>query len=268
MNSKDPKTKFIAFGDSFIKMFSTLAGKSFKICKYKGAPIKGIVNRNENYKNILERLKTPYDYGFFGFGQVDFFFYYYKKKYIDGDNQILDKMYEYAETYVKLISELKNIKNKIIFGVLPSHIANHNYKKFLMIYGVFTEENINLLADEYDYDYTIRNLRIIHFNELLEKYCKIYGVIFCNVYNNLVDANGNMYEILLLKHNTLNVHINYEMLLFVYLKKCLNFLLKYYGLEKIYTSAERNYNKYIGSKNLGPNYNFDMKGAIEYINKI
>ena len=75
MNNK----KFIAFGDSFINTFSTLSTitkNNFKIIKYKGATFKGIVNKNENYTNIVYLLKkNKYDYGIFGFGQVDFFFF-------------------------------------------------------------------------------------------------------------------------------------------------------------------------------------------------
>ena len=70
--------KFIAFGDSFINIFSTFSTMNthtFKICKYKAATMKGLLNKNENYTKILNTLKSnTYDYVFFGFGKVDFFF--------------------------------------------------------------------------------------------------------------------------------------------------------------------------------------------------
>jgi hypothetical protein len=260
--------KFVAFGDSFINIFLSLSNKNFKIYKYKGAPIKGLVNKNDNYKHIKKILNfNKYDYGFFAFGQVDFFFYYYKKKYIDKKINILNIMYNYAEDYVKLISSFKNIKNKIILGILPSHIKNKNYKQFLINYGIFTEDNINLMSDD-DFDYLIRNSRIIHFNNLLLKYCKKYGVKFCNIYNSLIDSNGNVNSIILLKHNELNVHFNYEILLFVYLKKCLSFLLEYYDLDKIYDIAENKFNEYMKPKKLDNSLNFDRINIQKFINKI
>ena len=268
--------KFIAYGDSFINIFSTLTDKKvkidnikFKICKYKGAPIKGLLNKNENYNRILNTLTfNNYDYGFFGFGQVDFFFYYYKKKYIDNDKDILIKMYNGAEEYVKLIASLKNIKNKIILGILPSHIKNGNYKQFLINYGIFNESNINLITDNNEINYIVRNSRIIHYNNLLSKYCKIYKIKFCNVYDYLIDTNGNVNKIILLTHNQLNIHVNYEVLLFVYLKTCLKFLLNYYDINIIYKIAEYNYNKYMRSKNLDKEHHFDKVNVIKFINLI
>ena len=38
-------------------------------------------------------------------------------------------MYDNAEEYVINISNLKNIKHKIILGVLPSHIKNERYRQ-------------------------------------------------------------------------------------------------------------------------------------------
>ena len=176
-------------------------------------------------------------------------------------------MYENAEEYVKIISNLKNIKNKIILGVLPNHIKNEIYRDFLTGYGTFNHENIHLVEDE-DMDYLFRNSIIIHYNNFLSKYCKVYNVQFCNVYNNLIDNNGDVHKIVILKHNYRNIHINYEILLLVYLKKCLNFLLKYYDIEKIYDIMEYRYNEYIGPKNLGPEYNFNKKNIIQFINSI
>ena len=264
MNSK----KFIAFGDSFINTFSTLSNKNFKVCKFKAATMKGIINKNDNYKKILNILeKNNYDYSFFGFGQVDFFFSYYFKKYLDNEDKILQKMYNYAEEYVKVISNLKNIKNKIILGILPNHIKNENYRKFLINYGIFTDENINIVFDE-DIDYVSRNSRIIQFNILLSKYCKTYSIQFFSIYNDLIDKKGNVHSIILLKHNALNVHINYEILLLVYLKKCLNFLLKYYNIKDIYILMEKYYNEYIMPKNLGPEFNFNKEKIINFIESI
>ncbi len=244
MNNKN----FIAFGDSFINIFLPFKGKNFKICKYAGSPIKGLINKNEVYTDILNKLKSSeinYDYGFFAFGQVDFFFYYYKKLYLDNNKNILNEIYENSINYVKLVKELPNIKEKYILGILPNHITNENYKKFLINYSVFNNDNINLIDNSLELDYVIRNSRIIQYNKLLEIHCKTYGINFCNIFDYLIDKNGLVNSILLLEHNLCNVHIKYEILLFVYLKKCLKFLNKYYDKNKIFNIAENNYNLYI-----------------------
>ena len=55
---------------SFINMFSTflsLKTHLFKINKYKGATMKGIINKNENYEDIIKKLNNEdFDYAFFG----------------------------------------------------------------------------------------------------------------------------------------------------------------------------------------------------------
>ena len=265
-------TKIIAFGDSFINSFSTLSTiskKNFKIVKFKGATFKGLINKNENYTQIVNLLeKNKYDYGIFAFGQVDFFFSYYYNKYLKNDKDALKKMYDNAKEYVMIISNLKNIKNKIILGVLPNHIKNEKYRQFLTGYGTFNIDNIHLVHDD-EIDYLFRNSIIIHYNNLLSKYCKIYNIQFCNAYNHLIDNNGNVHKIVMLTHNDLNIHINYEILLLVYLEKtCLHFLLKYYDIDKIYDIMEYRYNEYMSPKNLGPSHNFNKTNIIKFINSI
>ena len=106
--------KYIAFGDSFVNIFYALQSKNFVIKKLKGALIQGLVKHNENYQSIINHLdNNHYDYGFFVFGNVDLSFYFYKKKYIDkvSDTEIIDTIFNNAEKYVKLINDLKNIKN-------------------------------------------------------------------------------------------------------------------------------------------------------------
>ena len=261
-------TKIIAFGDSFINTFSSLSNQNFKIKKFKGATMKGIINKSENYKEILKILeKTEYDYGIFGLGQVDFFFYYYHKKYIDKDLDILSKIYKNAKVYVSIIANLENIKKKIILGILPSHITNENYRRFLVGYGIFTNENINLITD-IDIDYIGRNSRIIHYNKLLRKHCKKNNVYFCNAYKYIINANGYVNEIILLKHNEINIHVNYEILLLVYLTKCLKFLLQYYDINNIIDIAEKNFNEYMKEKKLGPAFDFDRPKILLFLESI
>ena len=77
-------TKIIVFGSSYVNTFITLKSSNFKIMKFKGAMIKGLINKNENYQKMVEELKyNSYDYAIFMFGDPDCNFYYFKKKYVD-----------------------------------------------------------------------------------------------------------------------------------------------------------------------------------------
>jgi hypothetical protein len=218
--------KYIAFGDSFVNIFYALQSKNFIIKKFKGALIQGLVKHNENYESILNNLdNNHYDYGFFVFGNVDLSFYFYKKKYIDkvSDKEIIDTIFNNAEKYVKLINDLKNIKNKFIINIFPSTISDKNYIKILIKYGIIPEDiekNINKI----NIKYSIRNKRIIDFNNLLDKYCSIYNVKFCNIYDIIVNKRKYLDNIFKLQHNELNIHFNNEYILVVFISTCLSFL--------------------------------------------
>jgi hypothetical protein len=268
---------FIAFGDSFIEVFYILRNKNFEMHTYYGTPIKGLINKNDKYNDICEKLSLKkYDYGFFSFGQVDFYYYIYKKKYLDKNLDILDKIYDNCEKYVKLIYDLPNIKYKYISGIYPNHITNKNYKKMLIKYNIFTADNVDLISNE-DLEYENRNSWIKQYNLLLEKYCKKYNITFCNIYDFIVDKKGIVYNIVLLRHDPYEIHLNSEILLFVYLKKYLSFLLKYYKLDYIYKKAEKYYNIYLqrvlnkmkiyNDLNYN-NYKFNRKKVINFIDNI
>eukprot|EP01038_Epipyxis_sp_PR26KG_P014965 gene14965-20132_t len=259
MNGK--RIQCIGFGDSFVNVLDTLRSPNFQLVKFKGANIKGLINKNENYSNILNNLKDKeYDFGFFIFGQVDFAFYYFYKKYLhssevgaDESLGVLDMMFENAERYVCMVRDLPNIKNKCIFAVLPTHIADKDYKLFLVNYGIFTEENIGLITDENDYNIHIRNQRIIEFNRLLEIHCNTHNVLFVSGNNYMIDYDRLKQKnelcvntLFLLEHNPLNIHIKYEYVLIVLLRtSALKVLSRFFNFNQILNKAESNYNSYI-----------------------
>jgi hypothetical protein len=67
--------KIIMFGTSFVNTFISLKNNFFSIIKFKGAMIKGLVNKNKNYNDIVNILDIKkYHYGMFVFGDPDCLF--------------------------------------------------------------------------------------------------------------------------------------------------------------------------------------------------
>lgn len=268
--------KIIAFGDSFVNIFQALKGNKFKIIKFKGALIQGLVNRNENYYNMMKVLNgNHYDYGFFVFGNVDLNFYFYKKKYIDGvsDNIIEDTIFNNAEKYVKLIGTLPNIKNKYILNVFPSKINDKNFKNVLSIYDILPKNKLNNVNNN-NIKYKNRNVKIIKFNHLLQKYCNIYNINYCNVYNEITNNKKYLDKIFKLDHNPYNIHFNNEYILIVFLNYCLSFLCNkkiLYSYEDIIVKAKECNDEYIDrlSERNGKKYHrFDIHQIEKYINNL
>jgi len=265
--------KIIAFGDSFVNILYSLKSNDFEIVKCKGALIQGLVKHNENYEMIIKKLnKNKYDYGFFVFGNVDMNFYYFKKRYIDNvpEDEIINTILTNAEKYVKLIKDLKNIKNKYIINVFPSTVADKNFKTILVKYGIIEEDKINNVNNK-NIKYSKRNNLVIEFNNLLDKYSKLNNIHFCNIYNFIVDKKNHLHNIFKLQHNKLNIHFNNEYILMVFINTCLSFLWKteeeYNNIvEKIkktsdeYTNRLSNRNKKEYSKN-----RFNLKKIMLFI---
>jgi hypothetical protein len=241
--------KFIAFGDSFVNIFLPLKDKNFEIVKFKGALIKGLIDNNENYKKIQERLKNRvFDYAFFIFGNVDLNFYFYKKKYVDGvsNNIIINTILSNTEKYVKLIKELPNIKNKYIINVFPSAITDKNFKYVIVKYGIIPLEKKEDVNNN-NIKYKNRNMNIIKFNNLLEKYCNEYNINFCNICS-LITNNRNYLDKIFRLNNPYNIHFNNEYILVVLLYSCLRFLCNkkiLYSYEEIIEKIKKCSDNYI-----------------------
>ena len=263
--------KIVVFGDSFCNIFLTLKSFGVSIHKYKGATIRGLLNKNDNYNKILSVLENnKYDIGIFVFGFVDLNFYYYHKTYKTDNKDIFELILSYTKDYVDLIDSLPNIKKKIIINVMPSPIDNINFFKSIIIYGSLDENDIKKI-EPIDYDIYTRNKRTFDFNMQLEKYAKLNNIYFCNQYQNQIDSKYNLYDVFKLPHNKYNIHINFEYMLIYLLNTCLKFLLKFYNYNLIIKKAKYNYDNYMMSKSkqYGITYDenkFDIDKIDKFIN--
>jgi hypothetical protein len=258
--------KIIMFGTSFVNTFICLKNENFSIIKFRGAMIKGLVNKNKNYNDIVNTLdKKKYHYGIFAFGDPDCLFYYYKKKYINNvsENIIENSFYKNVEEYVRLVSEFKNIDNKYILGVSPPTVTkDEDFRKTLHIYGILTEEETKKISKK-DLKYNFRLNRFIQFNKILEKSCIKYNVTFCNIFDYLLDKRSRINKIFKLKFNPYNIHYNFEAVLIIYLNSCLSFLcdkkilFSYEDIIKKIKKTSENYLKQLFKVNSLEEYNKD-----------
>ena len=220
---------FVAFGDSNVNILAPLQNEHFKIYKFKGVSIKSILNKKDQFNDIVNALKKKkFDCAFFIFGVVDMNFYYYYKTYEQEEKNMMDKIYDYLPEYVSLVNNL-SASNKCIIGILPSHIPTSNFKKMLEIYNTLSPKKYNTLSpekikniDDSDITISIRNERVKKINSILSAECDKKNILFCDIYDQITQ-NDILNDIFYLKHNPHNIHQNYEYLLLVYLKKCLHF---------------------------------------------
>jgi len=258
--------KIVVFGDSFSNIFLTLKSFGVTIYKFKGATIKGLLNKNENYNKILSVLeKNHYDIGIFVFGFVDLNFYYYHKTYKTDNTDVFDTIMKYSKDYVDFIASLPNIKKKVIIGVMPSPVDNENFIKSIIIYGSLDENDVKKIKP-IDYSIYTRNNRTFDFNLQVERYAKQSDIYCCNQYYNLIDSNYDIYEIFKLPHNQHNIHINFEYMLVYLLNTCMRFLLKYFNYNSIIKKAAKNYDEYM--KNKSNQYDIIYEDNIFDIDKI
>ena len=226
--------KTIVFGSSFSNIFIPLESDKLKIMKFKGAMIKGLLDKNENYHIINETLKNnKYDNGIFMFGNPDCNFYFFYKKYIDNvDDKIIEKnILLNAAQYVEYVSNLKNITNKYICSVFPSNIISaDNFRKSIYTYGVLDEETTKIIPKK-KLKYSNRLYRVNKFNNVLEKECKKYNIVFCNITKYLLNSKNKLHKLYrypLNPLNPLNIHCCFESVLIVYINKCFRFLIDNY----------------------------------------
>lgn len=237
--------KIIFYGDSNVYIFNYLQNFGARIVKFKGSPIKGIVNKNENYDRIIREIKkfNP-EYIFLIFGVVDMNFYYYYKKYgKNKEENIFDDIKSYIVEYVKIVSEL-DVKNKYIIGILPSPIKDKYFKITLRGYGILTEEEIEKIPDS-DLTMVNRNKRIEEVNNILQDECKKYNINFCNIFP-LTTRKYKMKKIFSLgTYSRVNIHHRYEYLFLIFVNTCLKFLIEDKDYNKIVNDLEKEFNDYI-----------------------
>ena len=235
----------IVFGSSFSKLFFPLDSDKLKIMTFNGAMIKGLLNKNENYHIINETLKNnKYDNGIFIFGDPDCIFYFFKKKYTDNidDKIILKNIMLHAAKYVEYVSNLKNITNKYICSTFPPNIISaDNFKNSMYyIYKAFDKETCNRFLKK-DLKYSNRLQIVLDFNDVLEKECKKYNIKFCNITKYLLNSKNKLRKSFRHPLNLLNVHLNYDAILIVYINKCFRFIIDNYK-KSIEDIKIKNYN--------------------------
>lgn len=234
-------------GDSNVYIFSYFTKYGVKVIKYKGSPIKGIVNKNEIYQKIIENINKfkPTDL-FLVFGIVDLNFYYYFKKYTENKEDIFEDIKEYVKEYVKIVSEM-NVKNKNIIGILPSAIKDRYFRESLQIYGIISKDTADKIPKE-DLLMVNRNKRTEIINSILEEECKKYNINFCNIFSFITKDHKLVKLFSLGKIGTRNIHHRYEYLLIVFIKTCLNYLIKGKNLNSIIDELKIKFNNYIKDK--------------------
>lgn len=212
---------YLFIGDSNVNIFSGLKSQihNMKLKKFTGISIKSIVNKENHYNEILKYVNTHYISDIFCiFGVVDVNFYYYYKKYKKGNDDIFESMKQYVREYVKIIGALK-VKNKFIFGIMPSHVKKKYVKRMLVIYNTFDDTDIDKVNDD-DCSANIRNLRVKILNKIIKDECIKLNIKYCDIYD-MITVDNEVSDLFRLKHNPSNIHANYEYLLVVYLNTCL-----------------------------------------------
>jgi hypothetical protein len=238
----------IAFGDSFINIFSTIKNKDFKIYKLTGATVKGLINKNENYTQIINLLNTNYyTYGFFNFGFVDVNFYYFYKKYKNNIHPEFnfDNILKYIDDYVCFIKSLKNIKYKIILSIIPNPVKEKYIKNTFLYYKVLNSTEIESI-DNNDLNEKVMFERTMMFNNYLSKSCLEHQIKFIN-FSEKISTNNSINSLFKLAHNKSNIHVNFEYILIYLLNNDLKFLTNFYDYEQIIQTAKQNYDKYLYS---------------------
>lgn len=237
--------KSIFYGDSNVYIFKYLEKYGTRIVKFRGGPIKGIVNKNENYERIVREVdKFSPENIFLIFGVVDLNFYYYFKKYgQDNKMNVYDDIKKYVIEYVKIVSEL-NVKNKYILGVLPSQIRDKYFKITLKGYGILTQEQIEKIPES-DLTMYSRNKRIEEINNIMEEECKKYNINFCSIYK-YTTRNYKMRKIFTLgAYSRINIHHRYEYLFLIFVNTCLKFLIKDKDYNRIVSDLQKEFNEYV-----------------------
>ena len=266
----------IIFGGSYARIFKYFLPN---VTIYKGATIKGLLNKNNNYINILNKLENKYENGIFHFGITEFQIYYILKRYINkiDHDTLIKNIYNFAEQYVKLISELPNLNNKYICNILPSVINSSYLDEYI---------NINIKSQGNILDEDIKNIKIYlttkinkyikKFNKLLKKYCKIYNIYYVNIYKLLYDKNKKIKEFLIINNIFKDeTHMRYGYLFLYYVSYTkLKFLIKDINLKELINQIKNDENNFLINKLEKMNiekyfdkYKFNSKIILKILNK-
>jgi hypothetical protein len=215
-------TTFI-FGDSFIGPFKLVDDSKIRIYKFTGATMKGITKKeHKNRKKIINILsKNPNPKCIiFNFGQVDLYLSYYYDKFIKNKRFMMESI---IKKYIEFINTIDcNNCNKIVIAVYPTTLKDKNVFKSLLKYNVLSEDVINSI-DKSDIEKTsnfkFRYNMYIKFNNLLEKYCKIYNINYINLDNLLLNKNKKLKDQYINHFDKDSIHLHWEPLIPILIKK-------------------------------------------------
>lgn len=237
----------VFFGDSNVNIFEYFKKFGAKVIKFKGAPIKGLVNKNDNYMKIVDIIarKKPTVIVMI-FGIVDINFYYYRKKYIENNLDIFENMKSYVKDYVKIVSEL-NVVDKYIIGILPSIIKDKYFRSSLEHYIGLSPEIAKSIPDEYIM-MVGRNQRTEIINNILAMECKKYNINFCNIFPYITKNYKTISLFSLGEYSNYNIHPKYEYILIVMIAKCLTFLVDHIDVRIMINDLKSMFNEYIKSR--------------------
>jgi len=237
------KKYVLVFGDSFTGPLKLFNQPNWKIIKFKGATMKGLIKPNN--ENRLEIIRTIRKYSnanklggvIFCFGTVDVQFSYYYTK-------LFGKSFNNHEIITGYINFIKSVTNPLEYKigvqlVYPSAVADYNMleqlnKYFILdnYYGLpernskFSDNkkqqiqdiisNIRLEKDpliqqklSHEFKMKTRITRVAKFNNDLRKAVANAKLICIDMYKHLVDSHGYV------KHqfidlSALNVHFRWE----------------------------------------------------------
>jgi hypothetical protein len=208
----------LIFGDSFIGPFSLIDDGNIFIYKFSGKSMKGITKKEDKDRkkiiNIVNNSKNT-NCLIFNFGQVDLYFSYYYKKFIKNEKFMMTSL---VKKYVEFINSL-NCKNcnKIIISVYPTVLKDENVFNSLLYYKIISNYDIKSIkktdiikTSKFNFRYNMYK----KFNNLLEKYCKIYNINYINLDDVLLNKKTNK-----IKHQFINpstdvsIHLLWEPLI-------------------------------------------------------
>ena len=224
----------LIFGDSFVGPFKLIDDKNINIYTFSGYTMKGITKKdNKNRKKIIEivnNISSP-KCMVFNFGQVDLYFSYYYKKFIKNEKFEMEPT---IKKYVKFINSLNcNNCNKIILSVYPTVLKDKYVFKSLLKYKILSEEDVKYISKsdkEQTSNFSFRYNMYLKFNNLLQKYCKVYNVNYINLDNELLDKKTNRIKQQFVNPSTIvSIHLLWEPLIPILVKKITdcNIMLKY-----------------------------------------
>jgi len=214
----------LIIGDSFVGPFNLIDDKNIYIYKFSGKSMKGIIKKEdkdrEKIVNLVNNNKNTKCI-IFNFGQVDLYFSYYYKKFIKKEKFMMASM---IKKYVEFINSLHCKQcNKIILSVYPTVLKDENVFNSLLYYEILSNDDIKSIKkidrekiSKFNFRYNIYK----KFNNLLEKYSKIYNINYINLDDILLNKKTNKIKQKFVNPSThASIHLLWEPLIPILVEK-------------------------------------------------